>query len=184
VTYRFKVYVMLSSNKWQKLNAHGLPQWSDSFYYGLARVMAVLISTLFPSIAIIVLYFIQSLAVRLWVVLGFSMLFSMVIAIFTSARPIEIFAATAACASVQVVFVGSTKQFYNAIMTIARAELNEELRSSMISPADHPKDILHSTHMTDGYGSSPRQPTTGSSSIYLDIEIRPDAVGRRRRTWK
>lgn len=70
--------------------------------------MAVLISALFPSISVIVLYFIKSLAVRLWVVLGFSMLFSLVLAVFTNARPIEIFAATAACASVQVVFVGST----------------------------------------------------------------------------
>jgi hypothetical protein len=51
---------------------------------------------------------VQSLAIRLWIVLGFSMLFSCVLAVFTRARPIEIFAATAACASVQVVFVGST----------------------------------------------------------------------------
>ena len=70
--------------------------------------MAVLISTMFPSIAVIVLYFIQDLAIRLWVVLIFSLVFSTVLAIFTNARPIEIFAATAACASVQVVFVGST----------------------------------------------------------------------------
>jgi hypothetical protein len=74
----------------------------------MAKVMAVVISTIFPSVAVIVLYFIQDLAVRLWIVLVFSLLFSTVLALFTNARPIEIFAATAACASVQVVFVGST----------------------------------------------------------------------------
>lgn len=40
--------------------------------------------------------------------MGFSVLFSISLAIFTSAQRIEIFAATAAFASVQVVFVGGT----------------------------------------------------------------------------
>jgi hypothetical protein len=65
-------------------------------------------STLFMSTAVIVLYFVQSLAIRLCMILGCSIMFSSVLAIFTQIRPIEIFAATAACASVQVVFVGST----------------------------------------------------------------------------
>jgi hypothetical protein len=86
----------------------GLREWDDKHFTNIVRVMAVLISTLFPSIAVLVLYFIPKLPIRLGAVLLFSMLFSGVLAAFTRARPIEIFAATAACASVQVVFVGST----------------------------------------------------------------------------
>lgn len=77
-------------------------------YRALGGIISILLSTLFPSTAVIALYFVKSLAVRLWMVLGFSMLFSAVLAGLTHARPIEVFAATAACASVQVVFVGST----------------------------------------------------------------------------
>ncbi|KAF2104708.1 hypothetical protein NA57DRAFT_70915 [Rhizodiscina lignyota] len=40
--------------------------------------------------------------------MAFSFIFSTALDIFTTARSVEIFAATAAYASVQVVFVGST----------------------------------------------------------------------------
>lgn len=70
--------------------------------------MSVLISTLFPSVAVLALYYIKVMSIRLGAVLLFSLLFSATLAAFTKARPVEIFAATAACASVQVVFVGST----------------------------------------------------------------------------
>lgn len=105
---RAQIYQGFRTKSKQKVNPHGLPEWSDKSYHRLARLTAVLISTLFPSVAVIVLYFIHDLAIRLWVVLCFSMVFSSILAVFTTARPIEIFAATAACASVQVVFVGST----------------------------------------------------------------------------
>jgi hypothetical protein len=65
-----------------------------------------LISTLYPSAAIVALHFIPSLLTRLIAIVAFSLLFAGTLAVVTNARPVEIFAATAACASVQVVFVG------------------------------------------------------------------------------
>jgi hypothetical protein len=74
----------------------GLAYWKDEYFSRVARIISVLISTLFPSLAVLALYFIHSLAVRLGAILLFSLLFSIVLAIFTSARPVEIFAGTAA----------------------------------------------------------------------------------------
>ncbi|KAH8586242.1 hypothetical protein B0O99DRAFT_695692 [Bisporella sp. PMI_857] len=48
------------------------------------------------------------MAARLGIVCAFTLSFSLILALATGARRIEIFAATAAFASVQVVFVGST----------------------------------------------------------------------------
>jgi len=72
------------------------------------KVISVVISTLYPSIAILALFFISKLLIRIIVIIVFSLMFGSTLAITTNARPVEIIAATAACASVQVVFVGST----------------------------------------------------------------------------
>lgn len=86
----------------------GLVYCPDEPYERTARVMAVLASTLIPSLAIVILYFITSLIVRLVVAMLLSLLFSTAIALLTKARAVEIFASTAAFAAVQVVFIGST----------------------------------------------------------------------------
>lgn len=92
-------------------------------------------ASVLPAISIIALYFIHNMLARLVAIMAFSALFSFTLAIFTTAKRIEIFAATAAYvltisllfilgsqrigrghsadepssfASVQVVFVGST----------------------------------------------------------------------------
>ena len=92
----------------------GLRLWNDKSFTNIARTMGVLISTLFPAVAVLALYYIPTVPIRLGMILVFSLLFSGVLAAFTQARPIEIFAATAACASVQVVFVGSTSTLADA----------------------------------------------------------------------
>jgi hypothetical protein len=61
-----------------------------------ARAVTVIFATLFPSISIIVLYYISSLVARLWTILGFSFLFATTVAIFTTASLAEIFGVTAA----------------------------------------------------------------------------------------
>ncbi|PVH87646.1 hypothetical protein DL98DRAFT_649265 [Cadophora sp. DSE1049] len=86
----------------------GLVKWNNSYFTAVSRIITVIISTIFPSMEVLVLYFIQKMVVRVGMVLLFSATFSLSLAIFTNARPVEIFAATAAFASVQVVFVGST----------------------------------------------------------------------------
>jgi hypothetical protein len=69
------------------------------------------ISCLTPLSSIIILSVVRSMAARLGIVCAFTMVFSLVLALGTGARRVEIFAATAAFASVQVVFVGSTSTF-------------------------------------------------------------------------
>lgn len=87
---------------------NGLVHYKDTTLSGITRVLTILVSSLLPSASIFALYFVESLINRLGVIMGFSVLFSISLAVFTSAQRIEIFAATAAFASVQVVFVGST----------------------------------------------------------------------------
>ncbi|KAF2435295.1 hypothetical protein EJ08DRAFT_625712 [Tothia fuscella] len=86
----------------------GLVKYDDKHFKRFERVLGVLLSTLYPSVAILSLYYIKSLLHRLIAIIFFSMLCACSLAFMTSARSVEIFAATAACASVQVVFVGST----------------------------------------------------------------------------
>lgn len=70
-------------------------EWKDESYSKAARVMAVLMSTLIPSIAVITLYCIHSLLTRIFVAMVFSTVFSIALAL-SHARTVEIFAATAA----------------------------------------------------------------------------------------
>jgi hypothetical protein len=74
----------------------GLVKWRNRHLVTMAKIVSVIVSTLFPSIAVLVLYFIKSLVVRVGVVLVFSALFLTSLTIFINAKLIEIFAATAA----------------------------------------------------------------------------------------
>ena len=86
----------------------GLIHYEDATVYNITRIFCILISSLLPSASVVVLYFVEHLIDRLGIIMGFSLMFSFSLALFTSAKRVEIFAATAAFASVQVVFVGST----------------------------------------------------------------------------
>jgi len=61
-----------------------------------ARALNVVLSAIIPSTAIVALYMINNLPYRIAAVAAFSGVFASVLAIFTTARPVEIFAATAA----------------------------------------------------------------------------------------
>ncbi|KAH6839217.1 hypothetical protein B0T12DRAFT_490380 [Alternaria alternata] len=74
----------------------------------IARALVVVLSAVLPFTAIVALYFIENLRHRIAMIAVFSGVFALVLTIFTTARPVEIFAATAAFTSVQVVFVGGT----------------------------------------------------------------------------
>ncbi|MCJ1242533.1 hypothetical protein MMC14_010541 [Varicellaria rhodocarpa] len=86
----------------------GLVHYNDATLLGIARILSILVSALLPSVSVVVLYFVDRLIDRLAVIMGFSVTFSVSLALFTSARRVDIFAASAAFASVQVIFVGST----------------------------------------------------------------------------
>jgi hypothetical protein len=90
-----------------KSDSTGLAFYPDSKIERNAHVISIMASLL-PTASIFTLYFVHSLLLRLVAIMGLSILFSMCLAIFTNARMIEIFGATAAFGSVQVVFVGST----------------------------------------------------------------------------
>ncbi|KAI1332967.1 hypothetical protein F5Y16DRAFT_332 [Xylariaceae sp. FL0255] len=75
--------------------------------FALAIIGSVLSSTV-PTASIVVLFFVKDMLARLGLVTLFTFIFSLVLCLATNAKRYEIFAATAAFASVQVVFVGTT----------------------------------------------------------------------------
>ncbi|GIZ41325.1 hypothetical protein CKM354_000463200 [Cercospora kikuchii] len=77
----------------------------------LARVSTVIVTVLasaLPAMTVLVLYFVKRLLVRIGLIIVFTSLFSLALAIFTTADKVNIFTATATFAAVEVVFVGST----------------------------------------------------------------------------
>jgi hypothetical protein len=74
----------------------GLVEWDDASYQQTARGLSVVVSSLIPSLAIVVLYFIHNLIARILTAMGLSFVFSAALTVSTSARPAEIFAASAA----------------------------------------------------------------------------------------
>ncbi|KAK8133175.1 hypothetical protein PG999_001348 [Apiospora kogelbergensis] len=65
-------------------------------------------SSLLPILSIIALFFVKDTLARLGLVCVFTVIFSLCMLTATHCRRVEIFAATAAFASVQVVFIGTT----------------------------------------------------------------------------
>lgn len=76
----------------------------------ITRVVAVVMSSILPILSIVILYFVQSINIRIGLIIIFSVLFSAVIALVSDARNAEVMAATAAYAAVLVVFVSGTLQ--------------------------------------------------------------------------
>jgi hypothetical protein len=74
----------------------GIAHYSKAGFKRLARTMNMVLSALLPSLAVLGLYLIKDPLSRLGAIVGFSAVFSLVLALFTKARPVEIFAATAA----------------------------------------------------------------------------------------
>ncbi|KAK3116672.1 hypothetical protein LTR53_002719 [Teratosphaeriaceae sp. CCFEE 6253] len=70
--------------------------------------ITMVVASALPTLSIVVLYFIRNEIWRLAFIVLFSGVFAAALAIFTEARRVEVFAATATLASVQVVFVGTS----------------------------------------------------------------------------
>ena len=81
--------------------------YEDSKFNSAANLISIILSSLFPPASIFVLYYVKSTVIRLVLILVFSAVFTACLSIFTSAKRVEIFAATATLASVQVVFIGT-----------------------------------------------------------------------------
>jgi len=78
----------------------------DHIRFPIAALSTALASAL-PIVAIVVLYFVTSMGWRLGIIALFTTFFSLALTILTKATRIENFAATAAFAAVQVVFIGT-----------------------------------------------------------------------------
>ena len=84
-----------------------LVEYTDSKLNDAAQVVSMVISSLFAPASIFALYYVHPTPIRLGLIMVFSAVFTACLAIFTSAKRVEIFAATVALASVQVVFIGT-----------------------------------------------------------------------------
>ena len=71
-------------------------RYEDSKLNACAHMVGTFMASLLPPLSIFVLYFVNSQVDRLGIIMAFSALFSFTLALFTRARGVEIFAATAA----------------------------------------------------------------------------------------
>ena len=74
----------------------GFVDYSGKTIASAMNVLGTVLASLFPVASTLVLYFLRSNLARLGAIAGFMTLFSMTLAVFTKARRIEIFGATAA----------------------------------------------------------------------------------------
>lgn len=80
-----------------KDNADGsVYHYDDEHLEFPASVISTVLASMLPVVSIVVLYFVTSMAVRLGIVAAFTAIFSLVLALITKGRRVEVFAATAA----------------------------------------------------------------------------------------
>ena len=86
--------------------SHGTSEFSERGIERLIKSILVVFASVLPTIAIFALAYIPTQTWRLAFILLFSLFFTSCLMTFTKARAVEVFFATAALASVQVVFIG------------------------------------------------------------------------------
>ncbi|KAH0840788.1 hypothetical protein FOPE_05905 [Fonsecaea pedrosoi] len=74
----------------------GIYNYRKTHVRALSHLVGVVLASAIPAASIFTLYFVNNMVDRLGVLLAYSALFSICLAIFTTARRVEIFAATAA----------------------------------------------------------------------------------------
>ena len=74
----------------------GLAEYDNAHLLAILEVTSTMISSMLPISSIIILYFVRSTPARLGIVVGYTALFSMALALLTRASRVENFAATAA----------------------------------------------------------------------------------------
>lgn len=76
----------------------GLYNYSDGAIAKISALVATVLSSVLPIAGVIVLYFVENTLARIGIIAGMTALFSLCLALLTSAKKSEIFAATAAYA--------------------------------------------------------------------------------------
>lgn len=74
----------------------GLYNYSDGAITKLSSLVATVLSSVLPIVGVIVLYFVKNTLARIGIIAAMTALFSLCLALLTSAKKSEIFAATAA----------------------------------------------------------------------------------------
>ena len=74
----------------------GIVEYPDTRLTTISNAVGVIFASLVPTISVLVLYFIKNMLVRIGLLVVFTAIFSAALALFTSARKIEIFSAIAA----------------------------------------------------------------------------------------
>ena len=74
----------------------GMTNYEDRVITRLASLVATVISSVFPIVGVIILYFVTDLLAKIGIIAALTALFSLSLALVTDARRGEIFAATAA----------------------------------------------------------------------------------------
>ncbi|PMD21120.1 hypothetical protein NA56DRAFT_626290 [Hyaloscypha hepaticicola] len=83
----------------------GIYHYKESALECILGILVTVVASLLPICSVVALYMIQSNGVRLGMIAIFSACFALALALMTNARRIEVFAATAAFAAVNVVFL-------------------------------------------------------------------------------
>lgn len=74
----------------------GYRQYDEARMTTISNSLAAILSSLLPTLAILVFYFIKSMLIRILLTIIFTAMFSLALSVFTEARKVEIFSATAA----------------------------------------------------------------------------------------
>lgn len=81
--------------------------YGDANVSTVMRAFVMVLASALPTCSIVALYFIEDTVRRLAFIVMFSAVFASALTLFTEARSIDVFTASVALASVQVVFVGT-----------------------------------------------------------------------------
>jgi hypothetical protein len=87
----------------------GLVDYHEGRLSKATKLMSTTIASTMPMIAILGLYFEEDLLTRIYIAIGITAAFSAILVVFTDARRVEIFMATAGLAAVEAVFIGSVE---------------------------------------------------------------------------
>ncbi|KAL8878646.1 MAG: hypothetical protein Q9198_003587 [Flavoplaca austrocitrina] len=85
----------------------GMVSYDESKLFHAGTITATVLSSTFPVFSIFILFIVKNTYCRIGVAAGFTAIFAIFLACFSSAKRVEIFAATATFAAVEVVFIGS-----------------------------------------------------------------------------
>ena len=74
----------------------GFREYDEAHMMMISNSVGAILSSLLPTIAILVLYFVKRVIVRIGLTIIFTSIFSLALSLFTEAKKVEIFSATAA----------------------------------------------------------------------------------------